>query len=77
MISSVLPLPALTEADFNNILESFLSDGTPIASLNTKWFRETQLSHLSMLPASYLHASPLAWRRFWKASIPHRAHTLL
>ncbi|KAG1040711.1 hypothetical protein G6F43_012236 [Rhizopus delemar] len=36
MISSVLPLPALTETDFDNILDSLLPDGTPIASLNTK-----------------------------------------
>ncbi|KAG0846622.1 hypothetical protein G6F57_017100 [Rhizopus arrhizus] len=70
-------LPALTETDFGNILDSLLSDGTLIASLNTKWFRETQLSHLSTLPTSYLRASPLAWHRFWKASFPHRAHTLL
>ncbi|KAG1056557.1 hypothetical protein G6F43_001554 [Rhizopus delemar] len=77
IISSVLLLPTLTEAEFDNILDSLLSDGTPIASLNTKWFRESQLSHLSMLPASYPCASPLDWRRFWKASIPHRTHTLL
>ena len=74
---SVILLPALTETDFGNILDSLLSDGTLIASLNTKWFRETQLSHLSTLPTSYLRASPLAWHRFWKASFPHRAHTLL
>ncbi|KAG1452251.1 hypothetical protein G6F46_008783 [Rhizopus delemar] len=77
MISSVLALPALTETDFDNILDSLLPDGTSIASLNTKWFRESQLPHSSMLPASYLRASPTAWRFFWKASIPHRAHTLL
>ncbi|KAG1277445.1 hypothetical protein G6F66_012295 [Rhizopus arrhizus] len=77
MISSVLPLPALTETEFDNILDSILPDGTPIASLNTKWFRESQLSYLSTLPTTYPRASPLAWRRFWKASFPHRAHTLL
>ncbi|KAG1047799.1 hypothetical protein G6F43_009769 [Rhizopus delemar] len=74
MISSVLPLPALTETDFDNILDSLLPDGTPVASLNTKWFRESQLPHSSTLPASYLRASPTAWRLFWKASISHRAH---
>jgi hypothetical protein len=65
MISSVLPLPALTETDFDNILDSLLPDGTPIASLNTKWFREFQFSHLSTLPTAYPRASPLAWHRFW------------
>ncbi|KAG1048223.1 hypothetical protein G6F46_012487 [Rhizopus delemar] len=54
-----------------------LVNGTPIASLNTKWFRESQLSHLSTLPASYPCARLLAWRQFWKTSILHRAHTLL
>ncbi|KAG0943579.1 hypothetical protein G6F29_006854 [Rhizopus arrhizus] len=77
MISSVLPLPALIETDFDNILDSLLPDETLAASLNTKWIRESQLSHLSTLPTSYPRASPLAWRRFWKASFPHRAHTLL
>jgi hypothetical protein len=77
MISAVLPLPALTETDFDNILDSLLPDGTLLASLNTKWFRESQLSHLSTLPTEYPRASPLVWRRFWKASFPHRAHTLL
>ncbi|KAG1537495.1 hypothetical protein G6F46_009635 [Rhizopus delemar] len=77
MISSVLPLPALTETDFYNILDSLLPDGTPIASLNTKWLRESQLPHSSTLPAAYPRASHTAWRLFWKAAIPHRAHTLL
>ncbi|KAG1578182.1 hypothetical protein G6F48_012139 [Rhizopus delemar] len=77
MISSVLPLPALTETEFDNILGSLLPDGTPIASLNTKWFRGSQLPHSSTLSASYPRASPTAWRLFWKASIPHRARTLL
>ena len=77
MISSVLPLLTLTEADFDNILDSLLPDGTTSASLNTKWFRESRLSHSPTLPASYPQASPIAWRRFWKASIPHRVHTLL
>ncbi|KAG1124196.1 hypothetical protein G6F42_009845 [Rhizopus arrhizus] len=77
MSSSVPPLPALTETDFDNIPDSLLPDGTLIASLNTKWFRESQLSYLSTLPISCPRASPLAWRRFWKASFPHRAHTLL
>ena len=77
MISSVLPLSALTEKDFDNILDSLLPDGTPIVFLNTKWFHESQLSHSTTLPASYLRASTIVWRRFWKASISHRAHTLL
>ncbi|KAG1051242.1 hypothetical protein G6F43_006538 [Rhizopus delemar] len=77
MISSVLPLPVLTETYFDNILDSLLLDGTPIASLNTKWFHESQLSHSSTLSASYPRASPTAWRLFWKASIPHSARTLL
>ncbi|KAG1167185.1 hypothetical protein G6F36_012651 [Rhizopus arrhizus] len=77
MISSVLPLPALTETDFDNILDSLLPDGTSIASLNTKWFRESQLPHSSMLPASYPRASPTAWRRFWKASVPQSSHVTL
>ncbi|KAG1171230.1 hypothetical protein G6F36_011790 [Rhizopus arrhizus] len=74
---TVTTLPTLTETDFDNILDSLLPDGTPIASLKTKWFREPQLPHSSTFPASYPRASPTAWRLFWKASIPHRAHTLL
>ncbi|KAG1149513.1 hypothetical protein G6F37_003105 [Rhizopus arrhizus] len=35
-MACVPPLPALTETDFDNILDSLLPDGTPIASLNTK-----------------------------------------
>ncbi|KAG1147448.1 hypothetical protein G6F37_004104 [Rhizopus arrhizus] len=77
MISSVLPLLTLTEAGLDNNLDSLLPDGTTSASLNTKWFSESRLSHSPTLPASYPRASPIAWRRFWKASIPHRVHTLL
>ncbi|KAG1049578.1 hypothetical protein G6F43_008101 [Rhizopus delemar] len=77
MISSVLPLSELTETDFDNILDSILLDRVPIASLNTKWFRESQLPHSSMLPASYPRASPTAWRRFWKASVPQSSHVTL
>ncbi|KAG1151178.1 hypothetical protein G6F37_004739 [Rhizopus arrhizus] len=77
MISSVLPLPALTETEFGNILDSILPDETPIALLNTKWFRESQLFHPSTLPASYPRASPTAWRRYWKASVPQSSHVTL
>ncbi|KAG1051816.1 hypothetical protein G6F43_006007 [Rhizopus delemar] len=70
MISSVLPLPACTEADFDNILDSLLPDGTPISSLNTEWFPESQLSHSSTLPASYLRVSPTVWRRFFEDIYP-------
>ncbi|KAG1295391.1 hypothetical protein G6F66_004365 [Rhizopus arrhizus] len=76
MISSVLPLPALTETDFDNILDSLLPDETLIASLNTKWFRESQLFHSSTLPASYPCASPIDWCRFWKASVPQSSHLI-
>ena len=77
MISSVLPLPAFTETEFDNILDSLLPDGTPIALLNTKWFREPQLFHSSTLPASYPCASPIDWCRFWKASVPQSSHVTL
>ncbi|KAG1140697.1 hypothetical protein G6F37_009544 [Rhizopus arrhizus] len=56
MISPVLPLPALTEMDFDN---------------------RSQLPYLSTLPVLYPHATPTAWRRFWKTSILHRVHILL
>ncbi|KAG1637612.1 hypothetical protein G6F44_009238 [Rhizopus delemar] len=45
MISSVLPLPALTETDFDNILDSLLPDGTPIASLNTRYIISARESY--------------------------------
>ncbi|KAG0749229.1 hypothetical protein G6F62_006004 [Rhizopus arrhizus] len=66
----------LTETEFDNILDLLLLDETPTASSNTKWIRESQLRHSSMLPVSYPRKSPTAWRRFWKTPIPHRARTL-
>jgi hypothetical protein len=50
----------LTETEFDNILDLLLLDETPIASSNTKWIRESQLRHSSMLPVSYPRKSPTA-----------------